>query len=208
MAIPKDQATSASWDRAPATGSVGRNGPSTNGGNGRRRSRIPLWLRDSVRPAVRRAALERRRPRGPARLPRAGTAARIRQQGNRNACLGRHQRSGARRVGSFGGSLQSRRGRSGGPVAGGVRRIPKPLDAARPRRRLTLGRLPAGVPLRYEMALAPRFQGRPWPDVEPGLAAVYDRWAAARVREGVPPRDRISGSVRDAWEAMTGRRSE
>ena len=71
MAIPKDQATSASWIGRPLPVPLVATARARTAGMGGGRSRIPLWLRDSVRPAVRRAALERRRLRGPARLPRA-----------------------------------------------------------------------------------------------------------------------------------------
>jgi hypothetical protein len=55
----------------------------------------------------------------------------------------------------------------------------------------------------HEMALDPRYQGRPWGDVAHFLEAGLPAWAAAhgyQVREGESLWERLSQSVRHVWE--------
>jgi hypothetical protein len=60
------------------------------------------------------------------------------------------------------------------------------------------------------MAMDPRFVGRPWDDVSPGLQAGFPNWAAThgfRVDEGEGAWQRLRDVIRDAWEHVTHRRS-
>jgi hypothetical protein len=60
------------------------------------------------------------------------------------------------------------------------------------------------------MAMDPRFVGRPWGDVAPGLQAGFPNWAAShgyRLAEGETAWDRLGDLIRDAWEHMTHRRA-
>jgi hypothetical protein len=60
------------------------------------------------------------------------------------------------------------------------------------------------------MAMDPRFVGRPWGDIAPGLQAGFPNWAAShgyRLTEGETAWDRLRDVIRDAWEHMTHRRA-
>lgn len=60
------------------------------------------------------------------------------------------------------------------------------------------------------MAMDPRFVGRPWADVAPGVQAGFPNWAAShgyRITEGESAWERLRDLVREAWENMKHRRS-
>ncbi|HLW48484.1 MAG TPA: hypothetical protein VKW09_12030 [bacterium] len=60
------------------------------------------------------------------------------------------------------------------------------------------------------MALDPRFVGRPWADVAPGMQAGFPTWTAShgyRITEGESAWERLRDVIRDAWEHMKHRRS-
>lgn len=60
------------------------------------------------------------------------------------------------------------------------------------------------------MAMDPRFVGRPWGDVAPGLQAGLPNWAAShgyRISEGESTWERLRDVIREAWEHITHRRS-
>ena len=60
------------------------------------------------------------------------------------------------------------------------------------------------------MAMDPRFVGRPWGDVAPGLQAGFPNWAAThgyRINEGESTWERLRDVIREAWDHITHRRS-
>jgi hypothetical protein len=60
------------------------------------------------------------------------------------------------------------------------------------------------------MAMDPRFVGRPWDDVAPGLQTGFPNWAASqgyRVTEGQGAWERLRDVIRHGWEHITHRRS-
>lgn len=53
----------------------------------------------------------------------------------------------------------------------------------------------------YEMAFDPRFEGRPWGEVEAELRSVYADWIKTHDPEGGSQAwDEARGAIRDAWE--------
>jgi hypothetical protein len=61
----------------------------------------------------------------------------------------------------------------------------------------------------YQMAFDPRFQGRPWADVEPGLQSGFAAWAASsgyRITDHATWWNRLRDGIREAWERATHRR--
>lgn len=70
----------------------------------------------------------------------------------------------------------------------------------------------AEVGYRYADAMAadPRYRGRPWDDIAPGLEAGFPTWAAShgyRVREGENVWQRLGDTIKRAWDHVTQRRS-
>jgi hypothetical protein len=69
----------------------------------------------------------------------------------------------------------------------------------------------AGYRYADTMALDPRFVGRPWDDVAPGLQAGFSNWAASsgyRIAEGDTAWHRLRDVIRDAWEHIAHRRTK
>ena len=68
----------------------------------------------------------------------------------------------------------------------------------------------AGYRYADAMAIDPRYLGRPWDDVAPGLEAGFPTWAAShgyRVREGKNLWERLGHTIRDAWDHVKHLRS-
>jgi hypothetical protein len=70
----------------------------------------------------------------------------------------------------------------------------------------------AEVGYRYAdaMAMDPRFIGRPWDDIAPGLEAGFPTWAAShgyRIAEGENMWERLRDAIKDAWHHIKHRRS-
>ena len=68
----------------------------------------------------------------------------------------------------------------------------------------------AGYRYADAMAMDPRYLGRPWDDIAPGLEAGFPTWAAThgyRIAEGESLWKRLRHTIKDAWDHVKHRRS-